>query len=304
MKMPLTAVMLSAILALSSTLRLDAQQSRHTQNREPISHHTYGHDKKVDDEYLMSHLDGDAGDLIGLVLPQRIVEMPHTAGRWEVAESKMAKVDEHTATSATIRLLHSGTTVVNYKYRYLDAGKEVAGSYPFTIRIHRVDAEAINIPSTIYVGLETSATLSSQIQLLPKYSEAMLTYKLDDPTIADLEITDSNTWLTGRKLGETTLYVEDNYGLHAQARIVVCIPELTSLDFQNTQKTMAPGETQQLHLKISPARAEPILTWSSEKPEIASVDENGVVTAHREGKTTIRVVSDNGKKESVTIKVK
>lgn len=268
----------------------------------PASHR---YDNRQDDEYRMSHLEGYAGELIGLVLPKRIMDLPIKSGRWDVAESNKARVTDHTNNSANVRLLASGSTVVNYKYRIMRDGKEVSESYPFTIRIYRIDPETLNVPSTLYLGWDVSTTLENKIKLLPEYSETTLSYSIEDPTIADIEPSYSNTNIIGRQLGESYLHIESANGLQADVRVVVQIPLCTSLDLKSADgKTFKVGEQMQLNVKIKPTRAQPILTWQSEKPDIVSVDQDGIVTALAEGKATIRVTSDNGEKDSITLKVK
>lgn len=299
----INVVRCAAMSALSFLFitHLDAQSYR---SHGPISHHERAHDKTVDDEYRMSHLDADAGDLIGLVLPRRIMDIHVTSAKWEVAESDLAKIVENSATSANVRLLAAGTTVVSYKYKYMDGPKEVSASYPFTIRIHRIDPEVLSLPSTIYLGWDLTDNISSKVQLLPKYSESPVSFVVDNPEVVDLVQNEYGVRLTGRRLGETTLFAESANGLRAEARIVVQVPALRDVDIVAPEKTMSVGETMQLSLKISPARAESHFKWSSEKPEVISVDEDGVVTAHSAGKATIRVVADNGEKDSISLKVK
>lgn len=302
--MKVTTLLHCFLLAGIATFYAPSAFAQGSHNRGPISHHTDGYEKGRDDEYRMSHLDGDAGDLIAIVLPKRIQDLPIKSGRWQSAESEKVRVEEYTSTSATLRLLASGTTVVNYKYHYMRDGKEESAAYPFTIRVHRIEPETISVPSTIYLGWDLSENLENKIHLLPKYSECPTTFTIEDPAIADIEEGYIGPRITGRQIGETTLYIETSNGLHAETRVLVQVPELKSIDLKTTSKQFSVGDRMMLDVKLSPQRAQPILTWSSDKPEIASVDQNGVVTAVAEGKTTIRVVSDNGKKESITIKVK
>lgn len=269
-----------------------------------VSHRQGERDILMENEYLMSHLEADAGALIGLVLPQRIKELPMTKSRWEAAESKKASIEEHTSTSATVRLLKSGTTVVNFKYTIVREGRETTESYPFTIRIRRIDPEVITVPSTLYVGWDMSDNLQNRITLQPKYSESPVMLSLDDPTIADIGEGSDGMRITGRRLGETKLHVETGNGLHAVARVVVEVPELKSIDIKAEYKTLQVGDVMPLQLKIYPVRAEAYVSWKSENPDIVEVDQNGVVTAVSEGKASIKVIADNGVKDSITIKVK
>ena len=63
------------------------------------------------------------------------------------------------------------------------------------------------------------------------------------------------------------------------------------------------GGAQTLQLSLTPANASSTFTWKSSKPEIASVDQNGRVTALKEGKAKITATAANRKKASVTIQV-
>lgn len=81
-------------------------------------------DPQMSNEYAMSHLEVDAGGLIGLVLPDRIARLPIKSYRWvPVEEEKVSMVDK-SETSATIKAKKSGTTVINYIYTYEVKGDE------------------------------------------------------------------------------------------------------------------------------------------------------------------------------------
>lgn len=77
-----------------------------------------------------------------------------------------------------------------------------------------------------------------------------------------------------------------------------------SVLLQKAKKTMKKGKTFALKATVTPAAAKTTLKWSSSKPAVASVDQNGRVTAKKAGKTVITVTTDNGKTYSCTITVK
>ena len=80
----------------------------------------------------------------------------------------------------------------------------------------------------------------------------------------------------------------------------------TKIKLVKPAKTMVVGDTQDLGAKVrlSPKGAQAALTWTSSDPAIASVDDKGVVTAHKSGRVVITVTTANGKKAKVKIKVK
>lgn len=81
-------------------------------------------------------------------------------------------------------------------------------------------------------------------------------------------------------------------------------PEVQSVVLQTGKKAMKKGQTFQLKASFSPAQAESKLTFSSSRKSVASVDQNGKVTARKAGKTVITVTTANGKKAQCTITVK
>ena len=79
-----------------------------------------------------------------------------------------------------------------------------------------------------------------------------------------------------------------------------------SIKFGKMPKSISIGSTLNLGKRVvlNPTKAVTTLTWSSSKPEVATVDEKGRVTGVSKGKTTITVTTANGKKRKITIKVK
>ncbi len=68
-----------------------------------------------------------------------------------------------------------------------------------------------------------------------------------------------------------------------------------STSMKKNKVTLAPGETCELEVKFDPKNATvQTLTWYSDDESIATVDENGVVTAVAAGKVTVYSLSDDG----------
>jgi|GEM_PF-5407668 len=85
-----------------------------------------------------------------------------------------------------------------------------------------------------------------------------------------------------------------DYALNRQSRVLPLTDEIwpVSVSLEPAEITLAPDETVQLHAAFVPAETTRTdLVWSSDRPEIASVDEHGAVTALARGNATIRAVS-------------
>jgi len=64
------------------------------------------------------------------------------------------------------------------------------------------------------------------------------------------------------------------------------------------------GKKLSLTAVLKPVDARTALTWTSSNPKVATVSRKGVVKARKKGRTTVTVTTANGKKASITIKVK
>ena len=81
--------------------------------------------------------------------------------------------------------------------------------------------------------------------------------------------------------------------------------QVTDVELDITQKALNVGDTFTLTATIKPNDAtDKSVTWSSSDTSVATVDENGVVTAVSEGTATITATAANGVEASCTVTVK
>lgn len=114
-----------------------------------------------------------------------------------------------------------------------------------------------------------------------------VTYQIADESIAKLD----GQWLVPVAYGTTTLTATCS-GKTATATVtVVRIPEEIHLNSKEIR--LKPGETVQLSAEFEPADADlyTALRWTTDTRGVATVDENGLVTAVGPGYTYIRVTS-------------
>jgi len=112
----------------------------------------------------------------------------------------------------------------------------------------------------------------------------------------------------GIKTGKTkiTLTTKDGRKIAAcKVYVVKKATKLKKLTISNKAKvSLSKGKTQQIKLKLSPAKATGIVPkYKSGKPKVAVVDKAGVITALSKGKTTITVKAGN-KTKKITVTVK
>ena len=97
-----------------------------------------------------------------------------------------------------------------------------------------------------------------------------------------------------RDQGEELQYmIKQSYqdtGAIYTAPVSLAIP-VDSISLDRLDLVMQTGDRIQLHAAVEPANATYMLQWSSDHPEIASVDDNGYVTANAAGQAVITVTA-------------
>ena len=120
----------------------------------------------------------------------------------------------------------------------------------------------------------------------------------------------TGVFTAGTALGEQlTLTAKTKNGKLATAKIKVKLVSVSSVKFSKSKATAAMGKTYDLKkvLTVTPkAAADPSIKWTSADDKIASVNDQGIMTAHEGGtvKITATSISNPDKKASCTISVK
>ncbi|MCB6192824.1 Ig-like domain-containing protein [Blautia marasmi] len=122
-----------------------------------------------------------------------------------------------------------------------------------------------------------------------------VTFVSSDPSVAEV---DANTGeVTALKEGNTTITLTGVNNITAEVAVNVKEIPIDTLVLNEVNKTLEIGESFQLEVVVNPENTtdDQTITWSSSDEEIATVDENGFVTALKGGKATITAASVNGK---------
>ena len=231
----------------------------------------------------------------------------HKPVSWSADETYMTitpESDDETyascaASKAILRPLKDAVTSVHV----IDE-RGVTGAKTFTFK--RQEVTGITLPYsavTMYVGdmfeLEPTITPAETTEI------PLLTWTSSEPEVATV---DENGVVTALQDGTAVITVACGT-VTASVKFTVKAVLPTSISLNETSIELPKGQTFQLIASILPENAtDKTVTWSSDKPEYVSVDENGVVTAikkyYRASKNSavsISAVTHNGKK--VTCKV-
>lgn len=135
-----------------------------------------------------------------------------------------------------------------------------------------------------------TATLTCTDPLKP-----VVTWKSSDESIVTVD--DEGYMKTGKKTGEAKVTASFDFlgrTYTDTCEISVRIP-VESMSISNRKIRLEAGETKQIDAKVSPKDATvQSKKWYSEDESIASVDENGIVTAVKSGVVTVYALSDDG----------
>lgn len=147
-------------------------------------------------------------------------------------------------------------------------------------------------------------SLNNSSQLYPVFtpsdaSNKTVFWESEDETIATV---DQNGLVTGIKAGFTYIKATTEVGnLSAYCQIQVLFKPVISVDISPTFPDLFAGQTCQLSAKFTPEDASnKKVSWSSNNDSVATVDENGLVTAHTAGDAKITVTTDDGNKTNTT----
>ena len=164
--------------------------------------------------------------------------------------------------------------------------------------------EVFPSPQTLNVG-QTSAIYAKQTGAIGGtyfYSE--------DKSIATVtmgELTSQYSYTTVAEItavspGTVNIVAKSQNGIYAKCVVTVTAPPCTGISIPLSRE-MNIGTTWTISPTITPAAAQPTLTWKSSNTNVAAVSQAGVVTAKGSGTATVTVSTDNGRTASCLVTV-
>ena len=159
----------------------------------------------------------------------------------------------------------------------------------FSIQVSEISLD--NTEATI----ERQSTLRLTATVLPENCRNnTLTWSSDNEEVATV---DENGLVTAVSVGEAniTATAVDGSGVTATCKVTVTPKLVTSVTLNKNELTIEKSFTAQLTATVAPDDADNLgLIWTSDNEEVATVDENGLVTAVGEGTATITATANDG----------
>ncbi len=198
--------------------------------------------------------------------------------------------------------LDSGGLMLIYSKAGYDVGfgvDYVANRELVFIFIKKTDPVTLTLNhQSLELALGKSVTLKATRK--PADRKDVVSWYSEDESIATVS---SKGTVKAKGVGNTTIYALTQSGLEACCEVSVFAP-VTRLKMTSTKAAMVVGgDVLELSAVATPENHTDTITWSSSNEDIATVDENGVVTALATGKAKITAASGSGKKATCNISI-
>lgn len=254
----------------------------------------------------------------------RVIVITPVSGITVTADAKTLFVGEMTQATATITPVDADIpdvtwTSSNEKVALVDEYGVVTavGRGQATIRATAKDGSgkrnSVNItvkqqPESITLNMtELNLSKGSGKSLKPTIapsttSDKSVTYTSSDTKVATVS---ANGYVKGIGPGTCVITCQSKSypSVYAEATVTVYQP-VTSITFNEKNPKVAVGRSIQLSCTVKPTNAtNPLVTFSTNKPDVVSVDQNGVVTGLKRGECYVYATANDGSGKKATIRV-
>ena len=213
---------------------------------------------------------------------------------WESSNEAVAKVD---ADGTITCVAAKGTAIITAR---TTDGSDLSASCRVTAQARGATGIAISGAGERNVVIRKSTTLKAQLSGKP--TNKTVKWASSDPSIATVS---SKGVVKGVAPGTAVITATAASGHQAQCTVKVINQPVTSIKLSKTKASvLLQSGTLKLKATVAPKDAyDKTLVWTSDAPEIATVDENGVVTVHAAGEATITAAARDGSGKTASCKV-
>ncbi len=137
------------------------------------------------------------------------------------------------------------------------------------------------------IELQTGETQTVNAVITPEDADATLSWRSDDESVAQVTPGEAREAIVkGISAGETTIWAETSTGEKASCAVTVTSPAPASISLPSSL-TLKYGATAWLTPEIQPENAVTDILWSSSNEAVATVSDEGLVSAVGEGNASI-----------------
>ena len=204
---------------------------------------------------------------------------------WSSSNSSVATVNQNGVVSA----LSAGTADITVTTE--DGGFTATCKVTVTTPAEPIPVTAISL-SDVSVAVGGTSTLT--VTYTPadaNTGKAITSWTSSNTSVATV----SDGTVRGIAAGTSTITATTEGGKTASCTVTVNVVNVTGVSLNKSTLGLQVGGTEALTATVSPSDAtNKAVTWSSDKPDVADVDENGSVAGVAEGTATITVTTEDG----------
>lgn len=171
------------------------------------------------------------------------------------------------------------------------------------IDVLQIDPEEIITSNEIDIVI--NETYQINLSFKPENASPTVNYKSNDEDIAKV---DENGLVSAVSEGTTYIIIKSTVkgSVYTRVKINVCKPSVTEINANKHDILLNYNEEYQLEWEVKPSLADQNVYFESNDESIASVNEQGLITAHKYGETIIKIISssNNGVYTNIHISVK
>ncbi|MDE5744885.1 MAG: Ig-like domain-containing protein, partial [Paramuribaculum sp.] len=233
--------------------------------------------------------EGDFVQLYATVSPKNTTDKSVT---WASADETVATVDE----TGMVTAIKPGETEITAK-----TANGITTSCRIYVRVVEADSVTINIDNT---EITEGDYVLLYATIFPKNTtDKSVTWASADETVATV---DETGMVTAISPGKTSITATTANGITVSCIVTVLkrIIYAESISLNLTEAELTEGDSVHLTATVSPDNTDDMtVTWSSYDTAVATIDENGLITAIAPGETTVTASTANGVTASCIVTV-
>lgn len=238
----------------------------------------------------------NAGDTLQLTAKVSPSNASDTSVTWSSNSTGIAQV----STTGLVTGVAAGTAVITAK---ANDGSNKSATFTVTvtkkvIKVTKISLSASTLLTKVGYTKKITATVTPT-----NADNREVTWSSSAPTVASV---DQSGNITAKSVGNATITVtaKDGSGVTATCWVNVTDIKVTGITLNKTTLNIKTGTTEQLTAKVQPTDAtNSKVTWSSNEPTVAEVDQTGMITAKKEGSAVITVTAQDGSGKTATCQV-
>ena len=204
------------------------------------------------------------------------------------------------STSANVRGLKPGWVIIQCDGYSQDGTRYYYDTWEINVADNKPESVTIT-PSSIEIDLGATANVSASVK--PTGAEySYINWGSVNASVASVSGSGTSAMIKGLAVGSTTISATTDNGVKGTCSVKVWGTSPTSISISG-ESSLYIGYIKQMAVNFTPSTHHSTITWSSDKPSVAVVNQNGVVTGTGSGTAVIMATTANGLSATKTITV-